>query len=307
MKSIYLIESNDSFVIEEKISNIKKNYQNEEIELVKYDLSNINIEVLIEDLDTYNFFTNKKIIVGTNGDFKTANTEQNIKRFIKYLNNPSDTNILILVNAKFNEKEELGLLLKEKAEVIDTHININQLIKDQCTNYNIDNRTINYLITKCNNDNVKIFNEIDKLKLYKCDDKTITINDIDEIVIKSLDDNIFDLIDAIVKKDKKNSFRIYKELIEHNEEPIKIIITLANKFRLIYQVKILAKNKMTNEEIGKKLGVKEYPVKLARGLGFNYTESEILSYIDKLADMDYNIKIGNVYQNISFETFILNI
>ena len=54
-------------------------------------------------------------------------------------------------------------------------------------------------------------------------------------------EDIFDLINHIVNKDKEKPFTVYENLIKTAEEPIKILITLANQFRLIYQVKELYK------------------------------------------------------------------
>ena len=94
----YLVVTNDKITLDEKIKELNKNNDSE---VVIYDLIETNIEKLIEDLDTINFLSNKKIIVGLNAFFlssdKTKSTiEHNTDLLEHYLDNPSD-NILILV------------------------------------------------------------------------------------------------------------------------------------------------------------------------------------------------------------------
>ena len=59
----YIIVSNDKITLEEKVKELNNDKQSE---VVYYDLTEVPVERLVEDLDTYNFFSNKKIIIGNN-------------------------------------------------------------------------------------------------------------------------------------------------------------------------------------------------------------------------------------------------
>ena len=76
----------------------------------------------------------------------------------------------------------------------------------------------------------------------------------DKLVNKPLDENIFDLTNAILSKDRQKIFSIYHDLMILNEEPIKLIVSIANQMRLHYQVKLLDRKGYTDQEIGKILG-----------------------------------------------------
>ena len=56
---------------------------------------------------------------------------------------------------------------------------------------------------------------------------------------------------------------MYKELLKIGEEPIKIIVLLANQFRLMYQSKLLTSKGYSEDDIASLLHVKRYPVHLA--------------------------------------------
>ena len=190
---------------------------------------------------------------------------------------------------------------------LETNYDIGKLIRDNLEDFEMDNNTQKYLMEQVLNHPERCYRELEKLKLYCYDKKKIIKEDIDKLVMPSIDDNIFKLIDAIVKKEKRKAFKTYEDMILHNEEPAKILVLLANRFRLYYQVKVLSKRIYRDEEIGRIIGSHPYPVKLAREVVYDYSEKELLSYLKKLAEIDLSIKTGKTYQNIALETFILSL
>ena len=171
----------------------------------------------------------------------------------------------------------------------------------------MDFKTIKYLISYCDNDNERILNELEKLKCYKLEEKEITINDIDEAVIKLTGDNIFNLIDAIVAKNKSRAYSITQELINKGEDISKIIIMTSDQFRLMYQVKSLLKEGYNQESIASKLKIHPYRVKLAIEKGYNYSSKTLLSNLDYFFNLDYMIKSGNNNPKLVFELFLANL
>ena len=310
MENIYVVASEDNFLIQEKIKKLLKD--NERSEVIHYDLKEVALEQIIEDLDTLNFFTNQKIIVAENAYFLTSEkprgvVEQNIDVLEKYIQNPNPDNVLILTCTKLDERKKLVKTLKKQVKVLDTEINLFKLLEEELEDYQMNDQDKRYLIERTLNNYERTIHEVQKIKLFKGDNKNITRKDIDDLVTKTIDDNIFTLVDAIIKKDKKQAFEIYEDMLLHNEEPMKIMILLANKIRLLYQVKILSKTIHRDEEIGKIIGSHPYPVKLAREIVWDFKEEDLLSYLNQLAHIDINIKMGKTYQNIAFETFILTL
>lgn len=310
MKNIYVISSTDQATIQNEIKQIFTKFKN--IERVNYDLSETEIERVIEDLDTYNFLSSKKGIVATNASFLSTDkikseVEHNLKTLEKYLTNPNPDNILIFVVNNLDKRKKIVATLLENATLIEKELNLKDLIKNRLEDYKMDQRTENYLIEYCANNNERILNEIEKLKTYKLEEKEITIADINEVVVRNMEDNIFNLVDNILKGNKQKAFTAYQDLLLQGEQPASILSKLANKIRLIYQVKILAKTGKSDQEIGKNLSMHPYPVKLARESSYNYTESMLTEYLEKLAQVDYEMKSGSATAELSFEIFMASI
>ena len=186
-------------------------------------------------------------------------------------------------------------------------VTIQEKIKNNLESFKLDNKTINYLINYLKNDNERIINEFEKLKSYKWNEKEITIADIDKIVVKDVDDDIFTLINSIVRKDIEKSFQIYQRLLEKGEETTKIVITLLDQFRLIYKVKVLMQDGKSKDNISSMLKEHPYRIKLAMEASYSFTYKELTNYMKSLGEIDVNIKTGNAANDLGFDLFLLSI
>ena len=147
--------------------------------------------------------------------------------------------------------------------------------------------------------------EINKIKIYKGNDRNITDEDILNLTVKLIEIDIFKLIDYIVKKDKEKALELYYEMLKMNEEPIKIIVILANQFRIMYQSKELLKKGYSEKDIAATLKIHPYRVKLAIQNSRSYTSETLLKYLNDLADIDIGIKTGTLNKDLALELFIL--
>ena len=302
MEKLYIIESDNQTLINKEIDKITKNIKGE-FELIKYDLEINTIDDVIESLDTYGLFSNKKIVLAYNPPFLVQKQEDNLDKFFKYLDNPSD-NILILITPKINNVLKVVKTINKYFKIIKLNdINLESFVKDNLEDYKMDRMTLMYFLSKVSKDLNAILTELDKLKMYKLDNKVILKEDIDLVTRESFENTIFDLIEAIIKKDKKKSYELYNHFISSGTEIFQILVLVSNQIRLIYNVKVL--NTMPDSKISEILGVKEYPVKLARGKGINYSKKELLSLLHKLAILDQDIKSGKQLPNICFLTFVM--
>lgn len=305
----YLILTNDKITLEDVISKIKNKNNLTNDSVIRFDLQENTVDQVIEELNTYSFLVDKKIVVVSLTE-TILNDKKSIKdeeKLIKYIDNINPLNSLILIANKIDERKKLVKSIKAKFIVVNNNISIIDKIKVSLEDYNIDNKTINYLIKYLNNDNERIINELEKLKMYKLDTKIITIDDINTISIKEFDENIFSLINAINDKNIKKAFEIYNDLIERGEEMLKIVISVTDHFRLIYTVKVLVNDKKSSDTITSMLGIHPYRVKLAIENSYKFSFEELKKYLKQLGNIDINIKTGVSANNYGFDLFLLNL
>ena len=309
---VYLLYGNNEYLINKKLEEINK--QTNELSINNYDLENTSLEQIIDDATTIDLFSESKTIIVDNSYIFAGTTNKKLKQntdiLEDYLNNPNpNTNIIFILNReKIDERKKITKLIKDKGNVLEFNkdLDIKSTIKTLFDDYKIDNESINLLIDRVGNDVYLLENEITKIKLYKDKNKNITKEDILLLTTKNINTDIFNLIENIINKDLNNAYYEYKEIVKI-EEPIKILIMLANQFRIIYQSKELYKKGLTEGEIASSLGIHPYRIKLAINKSRNYESNTILKYLYNLASIDIDIKTGKIDPNLALELFILNI
>ncbi len=306
MNNLYFIESDNHIILNSLLKDIASENKFDFSEIIRFDLSERNVSEVITELDTYSLFATRKIVFAYNATFLTvdkSDIEHDIDGLIKYINNPKEDCVLILSCRKLDGKKNIAKLIKEKFKVIESNIDLNTYVKNKTKDYKFSNSDIAYFLSCMNEDIDRINNELDKLMMYKDDDKEITKSDIDLIVIKKIDDNVNDLIKAIIKKDKKRSLTIYNDIVNYGEEIFKIMIILANQIRLLLQVKILEKE--SDIDIANKVHLKNpkqlYYLRQDISL---YTKEELTDFLLKLSIMDEELKLGKSIDKIVFPVFI---
>ena len=276
-----------------------------------YDLENKDLSDVLEDLDTYGLFSEKKVIIVRNIDlFKIDDNKDKYDHFIRYLNNYDKDKLLIIEADKLNSNTKLSKDLKKLCSYKEIEINTKALIKNYLKDYSVNQNTINLIDEYCLGDIVKIQTECDKLKLYRLDEKKIDEKDVLDLVEKKLGDSkdlIFSFTRSLAEKDKKNALKKYIELLDYSIQPLSIIGLLANQMRIIYQVKILSDKGLSNIDMAKMLNEKEFRIKKTRELIGYYTENDCLDMINKLSDIDLKIKTTDTDSNREIELFIMNL
>ena len=305
----YLIEGNDYISVNNKISEIIKKNDFSDASISKYDLSEGLLDDALEDLNTYGLFSDKKIVIINNFD-KMDPLLNNIEELLKYVENSSSLNLLFVASDKYDDRKKIIKDLKKKMEFIKISTDSVEFTKSCLEGYKIENGVINLLVNNTLGDVTRLYNECNKLKTYKINDKYISKDDVEELSFKKLGDSTeitFQFSRALAEKDKKSALILYQELLNYKIEPLSIIGLLASQFRIMYQVKSLEEKNMRNDEIASSLKEKPYRITKTRELTRYYSKKEILDLMIKLEDIDLKIKTTSVDANTLVQLFILNI
>lgn len=307
----YLLENTDPIVIKNETKNLikKNNFEGSQVSI--YDIEEVPLEKALEDLDTYGFLSSKKVVIIKNIDIlKYDENKKDLNHLFKYLENSSTDNLLIIEVKKLDNKTKISKELKKKCNYIESSLNTKAFIKGQLKGYDISQDTINLLDEYCLEDITKIYNECEKLKEYKIDEKKITSQDIRELVVRKQGDTketTFQFSRALAEKNKKEALNLFNSLLEKNNDSIAIVGLLASQLRIIYQVKILEERNMSDREIASTLGEKEFRIKKTRELTRLYSRDELNKLIITLSDIDLKMKTTDIDPKHLIQMFIINL
>lgn len=310
MKNNFLLESNDGIVLDKKIDKIISSTNFSNASKSSYDIEENDLSDALEDLDTYSFLNDKKIIIIKN-PFYNYN-EKKFNHLLKYIDNPNPDNLLILVCEKLDSRLTATKKLKssKNIEILKLEVNPYQYVKNILKDFKIGEDTINLLVEKCKGDITRLDSECNKLMLYKDNSKEITNTDVSNMVIEKLGESneiLFSFVNSLLSKDTTNSFKYYKDLTKYNIDSNSIIGLVTSQTRLIYQVKTLADKGLSNELIKDTLGVKSvFQIKKIKNYIYQYSYKELANLISNLALVDLNIKSGKLDANMAIDMLLIN-
>lgn len=323
ISSMYLLFGTESFLINEtKQLLIHQVLQEDEIEfnLSSFDLNETPVEIALEDAETFPFIGERKLLFLHNASFLTAEktkgkVEHNLARLEAYIKEPAPYSIVVFIAPyeKMDERKKLTKELKRNADTFEANKLTEQELKKWIrtrADYNgvtIEPAAIEQMLALVGTNLFMLTSEVDKLALYIGKGLTIDVKTVESLVSRSLEQNIFTLVDKIVTRRIEEALRIYYDLLKLNEEPIKILAVITGQFRLLYQVKELAKRGYGQKQIASHLKIHPFRVKLAAGQAQKFDDKELTYIIKQLADADYNMKTGAMNKELIIELFLLKL
>lgn len=320
---LFVIYGAERLLMDQRLQKLKKQYQCLEdfMNYSQYDLSKDGMEAVLEDVMIPPFLSDHKMVVIKNVDFLTTkkvkkdNQEELLMECIKYLDD--HIHLVIFHNqkknddkSKFDERKKIVKYLRKNAQFYEinalNHYKVSDTTRQAIRRRNctIDDDALELLLSRKGTHLIDIVNEVEKLCLYT---QHIDKQCVETLVCQPLDENIFDLTTAILNKDKEKMFSIYHDLMVLNEEPVKLIVLIANSMRLLYQVKLLDRKGYNDQEIAQLLAVNPFRLKYVRKGGQDFEIDELLGCLNELSLLDVKIKTGQIDKKLGLELFMLKI
>ena len=302
----------------------KIGYDPSDLNYSYFDMKEASYAEVELDLVSLPFFADEKIVILDHLlDLTTAKkrnlTDEDLKQFENYLENPSEsTRLVIFAEGKLDSKRRLVKLLKRDAQIVETTTPKEQDLKRyfssqaQELGLHFVGDSLGQLLLKSGYDFGELQKNLALLQAYK-EDGQITLQDIEEVVPKSLQDNIFDLTQMILKRQIDQARNLVKDLRLQGEDEIKLIAILLGQFRMFSQVKIFSEEGQSESQIVASLSelsgrkVNPYQVKFAlrdsRRLSLSFLKQAMTTFIET----DYAIKSGTYEKDYLFDLALLKV
>lgn len=309
---VYIIKSDSYRLLDAKIKELTNNIDKENI--TYFDLTIDSLSVIIEECNYTSLFNDKKAIIVNNANIFGTKYEykEDMELLEKYLNSPNNNTILIFITDSISVKKRCVKIIKDNGNFFELKKVVGEDLKRLVIDYlkkdsfKIENSALNKLINNLNENYDFILNELDKVIVTK-KDYLITNEDIDKYTIKIVEENIFDFVDLVIKKDTKNVFIKLEKYIQEKQEPAIILANIASQYRLIYSVKNLIKDGFSEKNIADELGIHPYRVKLAHEKSYNYTNEELKEKLLSIGSIDEKIKLGIIDKYVALKLFLVNL
>lgn len=142
-------------------------------------------------------------------------------------------------------------------------------------------------------------NEINKLCTYKFKGN-ITKEDINLLVIEKINENIFNLVDAIGNKNKKLALKLIDDQLEINNSANYLLTMIIRQFRILLQIKDLS---LKNENFSQ-LKLHPFVIQKASSQANKYSFDQLKNIYRQLLEIDIQLKTSQINPKILFDLFI---
>ena len=148
-------------------------------------------------------------------------------------------------------------------------------------------------------------NEIGKLKDYIGDRTVIEDKDVLQIVSESRVDRIFDLTDAIGRRDRCTALHSLANLLDHGQSEVGVLAMITRHFRILAQLKDGQKEGLSGQRLSTKAGIPGFLLTQYLQQIRLWDESKIQRTFAVLQDTDRALKSSSVPPHVWLENFVL--
>ncbi len=171
----------------------------------------------------------------------------------------------------------------------------------------ISQDTAFYLTAACDQGLYSLKSEIDKLSAKCFDTKIVTQADIDESVRKSVQNRIFEMLDAIILNKNAQVFEMLEDMKFLNESPVKIMALLGSTLIKLYKTAVIIENGGGRSQVASELSLAPFIAEKYISMSSRKNTKTIGKMISKCAHYDFLNKSGQLNDWASIEMLISEI
>ena len=285
----------------------------DDFNVARYDLDNVDLIDALDDANTLPLGYDRKAVIFDNVSFLNKGAKKEVvDRIVELVSTPNDAIDLFFINKSdsIDDKSPIVKIIKEDGEIFnfvdlkkeDWPVYASKYFTER--NVTITNDALNELVKRVDGDLNRFINEANKLALYK---NNLNLIDITMMVAKPLEDDAFQMCNALLRGDNATALSIYRDLKMLGSRATDALIPLlSNQFRFMSMVFYLYKKGLDVNEIMSELGANYYRVKIALDNRKTLSMSDISHALDELYYLDLNIKSGQVDRFYGFELFLIS-
>ncbi len=281
-KPIYWLEGEEPYFIDQVVNYAEHNILGEAevgFNLTVFYGKDADWAAVVNACRRYPMFAERQVVI-----LKEAQQMRDIDKLEPYIENPLPSTIFVVSykDKKVDGRSKLAKTLKSKGEMLTTKKMYDNQLPDWTLEMvkkhqlSINQKALMLLVDHVGNDLSRIENEIEKLAVNLAGRTNITEDDIEKYIGISKEFNVFELQEAIGRKDLSKSIRII-QYFEANPKaaPIQLVLpALYNYFSKVYM--LFGLQNPDEKSAASALGVNPYFIKdyLSSARKYEYTGVE---------------------------------
>lgn len=325
LKPVYLFLGDENYLMNKAIDRIKKKYISEAFETLNFvviDGKESDFDDIVNACETLPFMSKKKIVIIRDISKILENGSENLGKEIGlYVEKLEDYLCLIIMDRSNNFKKTSSIYrrIKKLNGVVEFESlrgrDLNWWIDENFKKHGkkISNGNISYLIAKSTYSEYgsdktlyDLENELLKVVDYTKEEQ-VTKKDIDTVLIKTLDTNIFNLLNSINKRDSEEALKIFNEMHMANEPIPRILYMIIRQIRLMLMYKLYKTRGYGEKECQKKMQISSFEFRKLSNQAKDFTEKDLKKSLNHILEIDIKQKTTSQNEKLALEILIINL
>jgi DNA polymerase-3 subunit delta len=299
----------DPFLVDKKIQEIAEQVGTDEFNSVVYDAEEFELSTMIADAQTIPFMADDKLVIMKHVAFEETDL---LGDFYALIDSIPPFLTLIVVPKAIDKRSKLYKRMSAAGEIHDFEKMSGDQLKESIMNFldrrqvKIQPRALDSLLVRVEGDAQKVMNELQKFDNYFSAGDTIQEQDIDMLVARNVEHDVFQLINAVVDKNKQQALEQLADLLQ-TEDAVRLLTLIQNKFREMNYTKQLLQRGFKKEDLMRIFNASKGRVYYMEKNAQTLSEDELSHQLDVLAQTEYQIKKGLLDKQVALELYILNL
>lgn len=227
------------------------------------------------------------------------------------IESPIDSTCLILVANKIDKRKKIFKTLMSHAVVVE----LKKPFENQVPTWidyiagmhgiAMNNEAISAMQQLVGSNLSEINNEMQKIRASIGDRKNATIEDVMRVVSKARIESVFNLTDAIAKRDRAQALLCLANLLENGQNESGIVSLILRHVRILAQVREGQKKGLSSFKLSQSVGVPEFFMKQYLSQSRAWDEKKINFTVKALYETDKALKSSPIASHIWLENFVV--
>ncbi len=308
---IYLLYGNEKYLINQYRDKLLDAITdiNDTMNFAKYIGEKTDTAAVVDFCETFPFLAERRVVlIEGSGLFKTS-----CEAFAEKLKNIPDTSIVVFAETEIDKRNKLFKTVSSVGEALcfDTPDDRTMAIwirsQVKAVGKEIEDAAVFLIMEAAASDMMCIKNEIEKVICYAYDRERITIADVKNVCITGSESKVFDMMEAIARRNQTKAIHLYHELLDNREPAMRILFLIVRQFDMMLKTKLCLAEGKNDAQTASVIGVPAWSVKKYRDQCSYYSVDEIKCIVDQCQNIDYRIKTGQTTDIIAIELLIVDL
>lgn len=309
MKQVYLLYGPEAYLRKQYRDKLKEalSQPGDSMNSHYFQGKDINVGQVIDLAETLPFFSQRRVIIIENSRlFKSGGD-----KMADYLKEMSGTVYFIFAEEEVDKRSRLFKTIKEKGRPVEFPVQDDFTLKKWIRgltageNKRITDEALENMLEKTGTDMANIKQELEKLICYTYGREDITPWDVNAICTVRTANRIFDMINAIAHGQQKQALKLYYDLLELREPPMRILFLMARQFNLLLQVKQLKKKGFSSKMISEKTGLQTFVAGKYAAQTEKFQEKSLRLALEDCIRTEEEVKTGKISDHMAVELLII--